>query len=240
MATKKKKHRVRNGLINLFLLLLLVAGLVLVFNNQIKNFLMDRNTEKFAVSKLSREEIVANEEKPATFDFDAVVPASSEAVFKAQWQNRELPVIGGVALPAVGINLPIFKGLSNEALLWGAGTMFEEQVMGQGNYSLASHRAYDKGYLFEPLDQTKIGDPIYLTDLENIYTYKATLNIKVVPTDTQYIDEVPGKKLITLITCDAIGGKNRIVVQGELQSVTPIKEASNELKSAFGIEAKHY
>ncbi|WP_270789750.1 class A sortase [Enterococcus diestrammenae] len=237
---KKKKHRGRNWLINIFLLLLLVVGLVLVFNNQIKNVIIDHNGEKFAVSKLTREDIVKNEEKEASFDFEAVVPASSETVFKAQWQNRNLPVVGGIAIPKVGINLPIFRGVANESLLWGAGTMFPDQKMGAGNYSLASHRAYDKGYLFEPLDQTQIGDAIYLTDLENIYEYTATLNITVLPTETQYTEEVPDKKLVTLITCNEIGGTKRVVVQGELKSVTPVKKAAAEVLRYFEMDVKHY
>ncbi len=67
-------------------------------------------------------------------------PASSEAVLRAQLSNKALPVIGGVAVPSVGINLPIFKGLANEALLYGAGTLSPTQN-GEGNYALASHRA---------------------------------------------------------------------------------------------------
>lgn len=49
-------------------------------------------------------------EADTTFDFDAVEPASSEAVLKAQLSNSTLPVIGGVAIPSVAINLPILRG----------------------------------------------------------------------------------------------------------------------------------
>ena len=62
---------------------------------------------------------------------------------KAQFENKNLPVIGAIAIPSVEINLPIFKGLSNVALLTGAGTMKENQVMGKNNYALASHRTED-------------------------------------------------------------------------------------------------
>lgn len=235
-----KKHRIRRYLGNFLLVLLFVLGLALVFNNQIKNVVMKHNTERFAVSTVTAEAIQKNEQKEESFDFDAVESASAQAVFQAQLKNRELPVVGGVALPAVKINLPIFKGLSNEALLWGAGTMWPDQKMGEGNYSLASHRGADKGYLFEALDQTQVGDPIYLTDLTNIYVYKATLNITVAPTETQYIDPVANKKLVTLITCNEIGGTKRVVVQGELTAITPVAEASKEELAAFGLEQKTY
>lgn len=235
-----KKSRIRRYLGNLFLVLLLIVGLALVFNNQIKNLIMKHNTERYAVTKVTAATIKENEQKEEPFDFDAVESASSQAVFQAQWENRDLPVIGGVALPAVEINLPIFKGLSNEALLWGAGTMWPDQKMGAGNYSLASHRGAQKGYLFEALDQTQVGDPIYLTDLTNIYVYKATLNITVEPTDTQYIDPVEDKKLVTLITCNEIGGTKRVVVQGELSAIIPVADAGENERAAFGLEQKTY
>lgn len=235
-----KKSRIRRYLGNLFLVLLLIVGLALVFNNQIKNLIMKHNTERYAVTKVTAATIKENEQKEESFDFDAVESASSQAVFQAQWENRDLPVIGGVALPAVEINLPIFKGLSNEALLWGAGTMWPDQKMGEGNYSLASHRGAQKGYLFEALDQTQVGDPIYLTDLTNIYVYKATLNITVEPTDTQYIEPVEDKKLVTLITCNEIGGTKRVVVQGELSAIIPVTDADENERAAFGLEQKTY
>ncbi len=50
---------------------------------------------------------------------------------------------------------PFFKGLSNVALLTGAGTMKEDQVMGKNNYALASHRTEDGVSLFSPLERTK-------------------------------------------------------------------------------------
>ena len=55
---------------------------------------------------------------------------------------QKLPVIGGIAIPEVEINLPIFKGLDNVNLFYGAGTMKPDQRMGEGNYSLASHHIF--------------------------------------------------------------------------------------------------
>ena len=35
---------------------------------------------------------------------------------QAQMGSQKLPVVGGIAIPEVGINLPIFKGLGNTEL----------------------------------------------------------------------------------------------------------------------------
>ena len=69
---------------------------------------------------------------------------------------------------------------------------------------------------------------------------QATLNITVDPTETQYIDPVPDKQLVTLITCNELGGSKRVVVQGELNGVTPVNEASDAELAAFNLEQKTY
>ncbi|OTN77972.1 hypothetical protein A5886_003073 [Enterococcus sp. 8G7_MSG3316] len=236
----KKKKRIRRWLSNLFLLLLLLVGLALVFNNQIKNFFIKQTGDAYAVSEISRADVEKNMEADTTFDFDAVEPASSEAVLRAQLSNKVLPVIGGVAIPSVEINLPIFKGLSNEALLYGAGTLSPTQQMGEGNYALASHRAQSPELLFTPLDDVEIGATIYITDLENIYTYTATSSIRVDPTDVYLLDEVEGRKMITLITCGEMGGITRRVVQGDLQDVTPVEDATAEMLAAFNMAQRTF
>lgn len=237
---RKKKRRLSNWLSNLFLLLLLLIGLALIFNNQIKNYFIKQTGEAYAVGTIDRCDVEKNMEAEATFDFDAVEPASSEAVLRAQLSNKALPVIGGVAVPSVGINLPIFKGLANEALLYGAGTLSPTQKMGEGNYALASHRAQSPELLFTPLDDVAIGAAIYVTDLENIYTYTATSSVRVDPTDVYLLDEVEGRKMITLITCGEMGGVTRRVIQGDLESVTPVDEATDEMLAAFNMAQRTF
>lgn len=93
--------------------------------------MVQQNSRSYAVSKLKPADVKKNMARETTFDFDSVESLSTEAVMKAQFENKNLPVIGAIAIPSVEINLPIFKGLSNVALLTGAGTMKEDQVMGK-------------------------------------------------------------------------------------------------------------
>ena len=152
-----KLRRIKNWLVNLALLLLLLIGLALVFNNQIRSFFMAQRTAQYELTNVSQATIEKNEKKEASFDFDAVQPISTQAVLEAQLSNKVLPVIGGVAIPSVSIHLPIFKGVSNEALLYGAGTFSPSQQMGEGNYALASHRTDRQDLLFTSLDQVETG-----------------------------------------------------------------------------------
>ena len=235
-----KLRRIKNWLVNLALLLLLLIGLALVFNNQIRSFFMVQRTAQYELTNVSQATIEKNEKKEASFDFDAVQPISTQAVLEAQLSNKVLPVIGGVAIPSVSINLPIFKGVSNEALLYGAGTFSPSQQMGEGNYALASHRTDRQDLLFTSLDQVETGAVVYLTDLKTIYTYRVYRKARIQPTQVEVLDDVPNKKILTLITCGELTGETRIVVQGELEATTAIADATKDMLAAFEMAQKTY
>lgn len=234
----KEKNRMKNWIINTGLIIFLLVGIILIFNNQIKYFIIEHNSEKYAVTNQTVESIAKNQNMEATYDFDSVTPINSTDVIKAEFSDKRLPTIGGVAVPNVSINLPIFKGVTNDGLKWGAVTLSADQVMGQRNYALASHRSRDLDLLFTPLERVEMGDLIYLTDLTNIYTYQTVSKERVLPTRVDVLDEVEGENIVTLITCGEIGGKTRIIVQGELIGTTPVEEATPEMLDAFQIEQK--
>lgn len=236
----EKEGKVKKWLINILLCLLLLIGLALIFNEQIKDFFVKNTGDQYAIANVTKEDIDKNKGKDASFDFDAVESMSTESVLKAQLNHTELPVIGSIAVPSVSINLPIFKGLDNANLLYGAGTLSPDQQMGKGNYALASHRASNPELLFTPLENLTLGDKIYLVDLDNVYTYKATFKQKVAPTDTHLLNVEEGKKLVTLITCGDMNAVTRLVVQGELEKITPMKEVTQEMKNAFDMPTRTF
>jgi len=215
-------------IIRILLLLLLAAGFVLVFNKQISYHLIQRTSKGYQVNQVTKNEVEENKKKRENFDLDQVESFSSEAVVTSQFsqEKNKLPVIAGIAIPSVDINLPIFKGLSNENLLYGAGTLSPEQQMGKGNYALASHRMNDPKLLFTPLEQVSVGDKIYLTDLTHVYVYQTTSKKRVSYTDTSSLDEKPKSPTVTLITCGEMNGPTRIVVQGELTEVQPMEKTT--------------
>ena len=237
---KIKESKTRRYLINILLVTMAIIGIILILNDPIKDYFIKRNSRKYSVENLEINDVKKNKEMPASFDFDNVKEIDSKSVFMEQYKNKELPAIGGIAIPSVGINLPIFKGLSNEALIYGAGTMSKDQVMGKGNYSLASHHTKNPELLFTPLEKVKVGEKIYLTDLENIYVYDITSNQKVSPDSVHVLDEIPGKNIVTLVTCGESEGITRIVVQGDLISITPLNKSTQDMKNAFNIDSKTY
>ena len=118
--TKSKKNKRKNLLINILAGFLILLSLALIFNSKIRNIFMVWNTNKYQVSQVSKEKLEENNSAEGNFDFNSVKSISSEAVLSAQWDAQQLPVIGGIAVPEVEINLPIFKGLDNVNLFYGA------------------------------------------------------------------------------------------------------------------------
>ncbi|MDT2662988.1 class A sortase [Enterococcus hulanensis] len=226
----------------LIVLVLVLAGVLLIFNKPIKNYFVKRTGEHYQISKISKKEVEKNKKKETTFDFDAVKPLDTKVIAKSQLsrQSEGLPVIASVAVPRVGICLPVFKGLQNDGLYYGAGTLSDDQEMGEGNYGIASHRSDQADLLFTPLDEVVVGDKIYLTDLTKVYTYVAVWKDHVDPSSVEVLDVVPGKRLVTLLTCGDIYATTRLVVQGELESVTSIEVISDAAAEAFNLPTKTY
>ena len=235
--SKKKKKKRRNLLTNILAVFLILLSLVLIFNSTIRNMFMVWNTNKYQVSQVTKEKIEENKETEGNFDFDSVKSISSEAVLAAQWDSQQLPVIGGIAIPEVEINLPIFKGLDNVNLFYGAGTMKANQKMGEGNYSLASHHIFTaenaSQMLFSPLVNAKAGMKIYLTDKDKVYTYEIREVKHVTPDRVDEIEDRDGIKEITLVTCVDYDATERIIVKGDFKEVKAYSETSDDVLSAF-------
>ena len=219
---------------------LVVVGLVLIFNKPIRNIIIGWNSNSYQVTNISKKTIEKNKSSDVSFDFSSVRSVSTESVLAAQWDAQQLPVIGGVAIPDIGINLPIFKGLGNMELTYGAGTMKEEQVMGgENNYTLASHHVFGlvgaSSMLFSPLDKAKSGMKIYITDKTMVYTYIIDGIQIISPDHVEITDDHAGVSEITLVTCDDANATNRMIVHGLLQQSVSYDKASNGIKKAFNL-----
>jgi LPXTG-site transpeptidase (sortase) family protein len=234
---RKNKKRNLNWLINTLIGIIFIIGLVLIFNKPIRNMLIATKSNHYQLENISKKKIEQNIKEKSSFDFSAVKSVDFQSVLSSQFNSQDLPVIGGIAIPDLKINLPIFKGVGSTSLLYGAGTMKEEEVMGQGNYSLAGHNmtgfTSDLSILFTPLEQAKAGVVIYVTDKENIYQYKIDKISTVTPDHVEVINDTPGKTEITLVTCADAEATHRTIVKGTYVDKTPFNKATSEMKNTF-------
>lgn len=244
--SKRENKRKRKGSFwrNLLTVVLILISLALIFNTSIRNFIIGWNTNKYQISNVTTEDIEKNKQAETTFDFDQVQSISTEAILAAQWDAQRLPVIGGIAVPELGINLPIFKGVFNTSLMYGAGTMKENQEMGKGNYAFTSHHIFGvtgaADVLFSPLDRAKNGMKIYITDKTNVYTYVIDSVEIVSPESVYVIDDVEGRTEVTLVTCTDYNATQRIIVKGVLESTTPYNETAKDILDSFNKSYNQY
>ncbi|MDW8706186.1 class A sortase [Streptococcus suis] len=244
--SKRENKKKRKGSFwrNLLTVVLILISLALIFNTSIRNFIIGWNTNKYQISNVTTEDIEKNKQAETTFDFDQVQSISTEAILAAQWDAQRLPVIGGIAVPELGINLPIFKGVFNTSLMYGAGTMKENQELGKGNYALASHHIFGvtgaADVLFSPLDRAKNGMKIYITDKTNVYTYVIDSVEIVSPESVYVIDDVEGRTEVTLVTCTDYNATQRIIVKGVLESTTPYNETAKDILDSFNKSYNQY
>lgn len=220
--------------------LLIVLGLILVFSNQISDYYIKRKQVKLnevannvsaEVLEENRTSSLPSSQTQNLYDFNQVRPlginASVEELLKKKDENHKFAedyMIGILRVPEIKMDIAILRGVLNDNLLLGCGTVRDDQKMGEGNYTLAGHLNRHDGVLFNRVPQINNGSLMYITDKYKIYVYKVYNQITVDETALDMIEDGiaidRGKPVLSLMTCYLNGesGK-RIFVQGELVEI---------------------
>lgn len=123
-----------------------------------------------------------------------------------------------IKIPAINLLMPVLKGMSDENLRYAAAT-FDNGVVpgGSGNFSLAGHRSYTYGRMFNRLNELAPGHLIEITVKQDTFTYRVTESFVVNPEDTWVLKSDKSKSTITLVTCTPIRtATQRLIIKGEL------------------------
>lgn len=134
-------------------------------------------------------------------------------------------IMARLRIRSIDLDLPIYHGTDEDTLLNGVGHLQGTSlpVGGEGTRSvLTGHRGLAAATMFTNLDKVKIGDTFSTEVMGEVFTYRV-FDIKVIdPKDTEEILAVPGRDLMTLITCTPLGiNSHRIVITGERVIPTP-------------------
>lgn len=220
----------------IIMLLMITVGFLLLFSKPVSHYIIGLRSNDYQVSKVSQSTIAKNATAEATYDFSSVQSVSMKSLLTSD--GTDLPLVGGIAIPDLSINLPIFKGVTNDNLLYGAGTMKENQGMGgENNYALASHHVFgltgSSQMLFSPLEKAKVGMTIYLTDKSMVYTYKITEIISVSPEQIDVLNDVAGQSTLTLVTCEDEKATKRLIVKASLTDSRAYQKATKVQVKAF-------
>lgn len=127
--------------------------------------------------------------------------------------------IGHVAVPSIGVDIPIYAGTAESVLQKGSGHLEGTSlpVGGQSTHAvLTAHRGLPTARLFTDLNKVKKGQIFYVTNIKETLAYKV-VSIKVVnPTALSTVKVVKGKDYMTLLTCTPyMINSHRLLIKGE-------------------------
>lgn len=108
--------------------------------------------------------------------------------------------------------IAVKEGSTNSVLAIAAGHMKEtEQVWAPtGNCAIAAHN----NTFFKNVKNFGIGDKILVYTRVGVYEYTVYDKLTVEPTETSVLEDVPGQKILTLITCN-FSGEYRIIIKAK-------------------------
>ena len=136
-------------------------------------------------------------------------------------------IMGYVTIPKLGVELPVYHGISTEVLNIACGHLEGTSLPVGGETThcvLSAHRGLPHARLFTDLDKMELGDTFQLTVLDRTLTYMID-QIKVVyPDELDDVQLVEGEDLCTLLTCTPYGiNSHRLLVRGtRIENAAPV------------------
>lgn len=128
-------------------------------------------------------------------------------------------VMGQLIIPSIGVDLPIYHGVSDDQLLRGVGHLPTTSLPIGGPSThcvLAGHTGLSSAKILGDIDQLREGDWFIIRVLGEDHAYRVTGTEVVFPTETQSLVTQDGKDLVTLVTCTPYGvNTHRLLVHAE-------------------------
>lgn len=128
-------------------------------------------------------------------------------------------VMGFLRIPEIGVELPIYHGVSDTVLQKGAGHLPGSAlpIGGAGNHCiLTGHTGLPSAELFTNLTELAAGDPFELHVLDEVLVYEVDQITVVLPHEVDALGAVTGRDYCTLVTCTPYGiNSHRLLVRGE-------------------------
>jgi sortase A len=136
-------------------------------------------------------------------------------------------IMGYVVIPKLGVELPVYHGISPEVLNIACGHLEGTSlpVGGENTHCiLSAHRGLPHAKLFTDLDRMELGDTFTITVLDRTVTYQVD-QIKVVrPNEIDDVRIIDGADHCTLLTCTPYGiNSHRLLVRGtRIENAAPV------------------
>lgn len=231
----------KRKIVNLFLILLLITGVVLLLYPYI-GFWLSKQNQSYVVQeyddsleKMTAEQLAAEWERAQVYNaalstntlYDPFASGQEEMdkEYLSILSIDDNEIMSRVMIPKIDADLPIYHGISKEVLQKGVGHLEGSAlpVGGEGTHAvLTGHTGLNAAKLFTDLTELVIGDEFYIKTLNQTLAYQIDQITVIEPTDTEALQPVAGRDYVTLITCTPYGiNSHRLLVRGERIDYTP-------------------
>lgn len=144
--------------------------------------------------------------------------AEAERVFGLLNPDGGSHMLGYLEIPAINVELPVFRGTEERQLQAGAGWWIGTRLPTGGESThcvITAHTGLAKAKLFTDLDQLAAGDRFTVTVLDRKLTYEVDQILVTEPDEVDALEIVEGEDYLTLYTCTPYGvNTHRLLVRG--------------------------
>ena len=130
-------------------------------------------------------------------------------------------VDGILKISSINLELPILTNVTEKGLNKTCARVTNTNPPGCNNYCIMGHTMDAYGKVFNRLKEVKKGDIVTIVARDYTYNYEIYETFKTKGLDMNILEDIEGKQIITLFCCSYHVKNGRLVVRGELTSITP-------------------
>ena len=202
--------KLKNTLLNILIVLLLCTSVVLIFKNQIREYLTGNANDKI---------ITAYKNNKGEVDIPWWQKMFTDNESKIKLTDS---MLGILKIDSVDIEEPIFQDVTEINLINGVATSQEPSTLDAQNVVIAGHSVQGVGIRFNNLNKIKNGAKIQIISKDKLRTYEVNKLYDVVPTQVEILEQHENEpKILKLFTCDNFNPQtgeweSRFVVEAKL------------------------
>ena len=202
--------KLKNTFLNILIVVLLCTSVVLIFKNQIREYLTGNANDKI---------ITAYKNNKGEVDIPWWQKMFTDNESKIKLTDS---MLGILKIDSVDIEEPIFQDVTEINLINGVATSQEPSHLEAQNVVIAGHSVQGVGIRFNNLTKIKNGAKIQIISKDKLRTYEVNKLYDVVPTQVEILEQHENEpKILKLFTCDNFNPQtgeweSRFVVEAKL------------------------
>lgn len=202
--------KLKNTFLNILIVVLLCTSVVLIFKNQIREYLTGNANDKI---------ITAYKNNKGEVDIPWWQKMFTDNESKIKLTDS---MLGILKIDSVDIEEPIFQDVTEINLINGVATSQEPSHLDAQNVVIAGHSVQGVGIRFNNLTKIKNGAKIQIISKDKLRTYEVNKLYDVVPTQVEILEQHENEpKILKLFTCDNFNPQtgvweSRFVVEAKL------------------------